>query len=284
LPQLLKRFKPDWSLSWNDIRKVVLGSPNVNMKNQEFVLLTLFTATGKQQIFPNRWVDANNYTHPAFRLRFTLSSPSRDEVLASAMSSTVMRYVSGNFPGIPFERNSGSVQNQTSLENDTHGKKSLVIVTLLIAYSIIDFVAGPDAYIDKPSSLLHIFIPAGIGAAVLSGIWLYRSALPVAETIGLSVLIGVLVAVAMVPGALRINALTAPGGGARYDYRVMPGMDSVVLRPVTEGAPSINYFSKNSFWSKFGADDTYSVLVRKGALGFYQFDASVILEDMRKRE
>jgi hypothetical protein len=284
LPGALKKFKPDWSLSWNEIRKIELGSLNVNMNSPEFVQLTLLTATGKQQIFPVRWVNANNYSRPAFHFRFGLSTPTRDDTLASAMSSEVMRYISGNFPGIPVEQNADSVQPRTSLEKDAHGKKALGIVALLIAYAIVDFIVGPDAYIDEPSSLLHIFIPAGIGGAVLSGIWLYRSALPAGEKTGLAFLIGVLVAVAMIPGALRINALTAPHGGARYEYRVMPGMDSIVLRPVVEGIPSINYFSKNRFWGKFGANDTYPVLVRKGILGFYQFDVSVIVDDIRKGE
>lgn len=284
LPQLLKRFKPDWSLAWGDVRKVELGTLNLFAPNPEFVLLTFHSATGTQRVFPAHWVDADNHSPPAFRFRFTLSSASRGDVLDSALTSEVMRYISGNFPDIPVGQNSGSAQTHTSLEKDPHGKKALAIVALLITYAIADFVAGPDAYIDAPSALLHIFIPAGILGAVLSGLWLYRSALPAGEKTGLAFLIGILVAVAMVPAALRINAFTAPGGGTRYEYRVMPGMDSVVLRPVVEGMPSIDYFSKNGFWGKFGADDTYPVLVRKGALGFYQFDASVIVDDIRRHD
>lgn len=284
LPQLLKRFKPDWSLAWGDVRRGELGTLNLFAPNPEFVLLTLHSATGTQRIFPARWVDSDSHSPPAFRLRFTLSSASRADVIDSVLSSEVMRYISGNFPEIPVGQTSGSARNHTSLEKDPHGKKALGIVALLIVYALADFVAGPDAYVEDPSELLHIFIPVGVAGAVLAGVWLYRSALPAGEKTGLAFLIGILVAVAMVPAALRINALTDPDGGRRYEYHVMPGMDSVVLRPVVEGMPAIDYFSKNGFWGKFGVNDTYPVLLRKGALGFYQFDASVIVDDIRKHQ
>lgn len=284
LPQLLKRFKPDWSLAWGDIRKVELGTLNLFAPNPEFVLLTFHSATGTKRLFPERWVDADHHSRPAFSFRFTLSSASRENVLDSVLSSEVMRYIAGNFPEIPVEQTPGSAQRHTSLEKDPHGKKALGIVALLIVYALADFVAGPDAYVDDPSELLHIFIPAGVAGAVLAGVWLYRSVLPAGEKTGLAFLIGILVAVAMVPAALRINALTAPDGGSRYEYRVLPGIDRVVLRPVVEGMPVIEYFSKNGFWGKFGANDTYPVLLRKGALGFYQFDASVIVDDIRKHQ
>lgn len=284
LPGALKIFKPDWSLPWSEIRKVELGSLNVNMRNPEFVVLTLLTAAGKQRIFPTRWVEADKYTRPAFRFRFALSSPGRDETLKPALTSEVMRYISGNFPDIPVESNPDSAQAFSSLEKDPHGRGALGIVALLIVYAIADIVVGPDSYVDEPSALLYIFVAAGCIGAAAAGIWLYKSLLPAGEKAGLAFLIGLLVAAAMVPGALRINALTDTSGGASYAYRVMPGLDSVILRPVAEDMPVIDYFSKNKFWSSFGADDTYSVHIRRGIFGFYQFNSSVIVKDIRSRD
>jgi hypothetical protein len=104
------------------------------------------------------------------------------------------------------------------------------------------------------------------------------------EKTGLAMLIGMLVAAAMVPGALRINALTDTQGASTYDYYVTQSANGVVLRPVVDGMPVIDYFAKKKFWAGFGKNDTYSVQIRKGVLGFYQFNSSIIVDDIRKHE
>lgn len=284
LPPVLRRFKPDWSLSWCEIGKIELGMAGTGVQNPEFALLTFVTSTGKRRIFPGRWVDAGNYTRPAFRFTFALNPATSDGISKSVMASPVARYISDHHPYIPFDSSLRDSEVFTSLEKDPHGRVALGIVALLILYAIADFVVGPDAYIDEPISLLHIFIAAGVAAAVLSGIWLYRSALASGEKTGLAFLIGMVAAVAMIPGALRVNALTDTVGPVLYDYHVSQGASGVILRPVVEGMPAIEYFARNRFWDKFGRNDTYPVQVRKGALGFYQFNASIIVDDLRKHE
>ncbi|MDO8988168.1 MAG: hypothetical protein Q7U91_00880 [Sideroxyarcus sp.] len=284
LPRILKRLKPDWSLAWNEVCKAELGSLNARLNNPEFVLLTLYSAAGKQRIFPVHWVNAGNYSRPAFRFRFALASPARDEIFKSAMASEVVRYISNRLPQLSIEQATGAAEVLTSLEKHPHGRMALGIVALLILYAIADFVAIPYSYVDEPSALLHLFIPAGIVGAILARIWLHKSTLPAAENNGLALLIGMLVAVAMVPGALRINALTDSDGGTTYDYYVTQSRDGVVLRPVIEGMPVIDYFAKKKFWNEFGKDDTYPVRLQKGVLEFYQFDSSIIVDDIRARD
>jgi hypothetical protein len=284
LPRMLKRFKPDWSLPWNQVQKAELSALGIRLQGPEFALLTLISAADKRRIFPAHWVDANHYSRSSFRFTFAfkLAAPTRDEIINSLMTSEVMRYIANNVPHIAIDTSLGKTEVFTSLEKNPHGRKALGIVALLILYAIIDFVAVPDSYIDEPVSLLPMFFSAGLIGAILSGIWLYKSSLPLGEKTGLAFLIGMLVAVAMIPGALRINALTDMKGAATYDYYVTQGKDSVVLRPVVEGMPTIDYFARNAFWNKFGSNDTYPVLIRKGGLGFYQFNSSVIVADLRK--
>jgi hypothetical protein len=283
---MLKRFKPDWSLAWNQVQKAELSALGIRLQSPEFALLTFISAADKRRIFPAHWVDANNFTRPAspFNFTFRMTAPPRDEIIDSLMTSEVMRYISNIVPHIAIDTTLGKTEVFTSLEKNPHGRIALGIVALLILYAIIDFVAVPDSYIEEPFSLLPIFISAGLIGAILSGIWLYKSSLPLGEKTGLAFLIGMLVAVAMIPGALRINALTDIKGAVTYDYYVTQGKDSVVLRPVVESMPTIEYFAKNAFWNKFGSNDTYPVLVRKGGLGFYQFNSSVIVVDLRKHE
>jgi hypothetical protein len=213
-----------------------------------------------------------------------MTAPPRDEIIDSLMTSEVMRYISNNVPHIAIDTTLGKTEVFTSLEKNPHGRVAIGIVILLMLYAIIDFVAVPDSYIDEPFSLLPIFISAGIIGAILSGIWLYKSSLPLGEKTGLAFLIGMLVAVAMIPGALRINALTDTNGTTTYNYYVTQGTNSVVLKPIADGMPAIDYFSKNGFWEKFGPYDTFHVQIRKGVLGFYQFNSSVIVDDIRSYE
>ena len=284
LPDWLKRFKPDWSLAWDQIQKAELGTFHARQRNPEFALLTLHSSSGKRQIFPAHWVDASSHTRPGFKFAFKLAAPTLEEILSTLMQSEVMRYMVAHAPHIPIAPELGRAELYTSLEKNPHGRKAIGIVALLILYAIVDFVAVPDSYVEQPSAQLPVFIAVGLIGAVLAWLWLSRSTLPMHEKNGLAILIGILAGVAMIPGALRINALTDGDGAITYKYYVTQGKDSVVLKPYADGMPDIDYFAKNAYWEKFGPEDTYPVQMRKGILGFYQFNSSVIVDELRKHE
>ncbi|MBU0621005.1 MAG: hypothetical protein KJ795_04065 [Gammaproteobacteria bacterium] len=284
LPPSLRRLKPDWSLSWREVSKIEFGTFNAQHRNLDFVLMTLFTATGKQKLFPAHWVDANSFTRPPFRFSLSLKSPTREEIFESAMASAIMRYITKRAPQVAVESTLGQAVIYSSLEKDPHGRKALFIVAALVLYAIVDFVAGGDSYIDEPAALMHLYIAAGVLGALLAGAWLYRSALPSGEKAGLAFLIGVLVAVAFIPGALRLNALTSPQGFETYDYYVTNGGDGVLLRPAREDMPVIEYFANHNYWKRYGKDDPYPVQIRKGGLGFYQFNSSAIVDDIHRHD
>lgn len=286
LPSILKQFKPDWFLPWRQVNTAELGTFNGRLVNSAHVQLTLSSSSEKRSIFAALWVDSENYSRPVSRFKFTLTpmTQTHDEILKSVMASEVLQYISRNVPHLPIDSTLNKAEVSTSLEKNPHGRIAIGIISLLMVYALFDLTLGPESYIDDPSSLLYIYIPAGIIGATLSGAWLYKSTLAIAEKIGLAMLIGVLVAVAMLPGALRINALTDSNSANTYDYFVTQDKDGVVLRPVVEGMPTIDYFAKNKFWGKFGKDDTYPVLIHKGSLGFYQFNSSAIVDDIHSRE
>ena len=54
------------------------------------------------------------------------------------------------------------------------------------------------------------------------------------------------------------------------------------MQPLEPGWPKIDYFAKDKYWKKFGKGDVYPVEVRKGILGFYQFNSSVIVRDIKQ--
>ncbi len=283
LPGSLKRLRPDWFLSWGEIHKVELSAPQGPMRNANLVSMALCTSSGKRRICPAVWVDPATYSRPPTRFSFRLTpmTQPRDETIKEVLASEVMRYISVCVPHLSIDSGLGQIPTAASLERDPHGRVAIAIVLGLILYAFLDGMAGPESYIDAPSSLLHIYIPAGLVGAILAGAWLYRSSLPAAEKLGLAMLIGVLVGVAMVPGALRINALTDSGGPERYDFYVVTfGADEVVLRPLKDGLPDIDYFARHAYWDRYRNGALYPVQVHKGILGFYQFNSSIIIDDM----
>ena len=286
LPSILKRFKPDWFLPWSLVSKAELGTLNGKLVNSALVQLTLVTSSEKRRIRAAVWVDPENYTRPVTRFKFTLTpiTPSHDEILKSVMSSEVLQYISRNVPHFSVGSTLNNAEVFTSLEKNPHGRIAIGIIFALFAYTFLDVILGPESYIDDPSSLLHIYISAGVVGAMLSGAWLYRSTLTVTEKTGLAILIGAVVGFAMIPGALRINALTDFNHANTYDYKVTQGTNRVVLRPVVDGMPDIDYFATNRFWGKFDKNMTYPVQIHKGILGFYQFNSSAIADDIHKHE
>lgn len=286
LPSMLKQLKPDWFLPWHQVKKAELGIIGARLVNETQARLTLSSSSGKRHIFPALWVDPGNYSRPATQFKFTITSttPPQDEILNSVMSSEVLHYISRNVPNLSVDSTLDKAEVFVSLERNLHGRIAIGLIFSLLAYAFFDAILGPESYIDEPASLLYVYIPAGVIAAILSGAWLYRSALPIAERIGLAALIGVVASFAMIPGALRINALTDFNRADTYDYVVAQGADGIVLRSVVTGMPDIDYFAKNKFWGKFDKNATYPVQVHKGLLGFYQFNSSAIADDIHKHE
>lgn len=287
LPPSLKWLYPDWVLPWGQVTKAEFG-PVVKgrLLTQDGVLLTLASASGKRRIFPSRWVDADNYSRPASlpKLTFKHATPRLEEILDTIMASAVMRHLAKYAPHIVVSGNWEKTELFNSLERNFHGRISIIILILLMVYTAIDLIAGPDSYIDPPASLAYIYISAGVCGTILSAAWLSRSTLTKIEMGGLSMLIGVAVAFAMIPGALRINALTDRNNLPTYDYHVTLDADGVILQPAAPGLPSIDYFARNRYWGQFAKNHAYPVEIHKGLLGFYQFNSSAIADDIHHQE
>ncbi|MFH0934002.1 MAG: hypothetical protein V1879_02240 [Pseudomonadota bacterium] len=282
LPDFLKRLWPDWSLSWSEIRKAELGARGSHAFNAIHVQLTLHAASGKRRVTPAVWVDPVTYERPSLRnaFRFASMRASGEMIVKDVMASRIVGYIAEHVPHLAIESRLGKAADMVSIEKDPQGKAALVIIFALVLYAFVDALAGPESYIDSPSSLFHIYVIAGAAGALVAWMWLRRSLLPVAERAGLALLIGAVLGVAMLPGALRINGMTAPEPTATSEYFVTQDAEGVVLRPVKDGLPTIEYFARHAYWDKYIGGESYPVRVHKGVLGFYQFDSSVIIDDI----
>ena len=258
-----------------------LSIPPQLTRQPDFVRISFITSSAKQKIFPTHWVHPERHgLKNIFKPNWAfLSRKNSDAELAQLIAkSEVGRYLAEKLPHISIGLPVTVKVTMYSLERNKHGRIATGIIFLLLVYTIVDLMAGPESYIDHPPLLTYLQVAAGVVAIVLSGLWLSKSALLSAEKIGLAVMIGVLAAIAMWPGALRINALFDNKGLVEYDCQVIQGAGSVILQPFNKEIPAIDYFATNKYWEKFGKDDLYPVKIRKGVLGFYQFNSAEIVK------
>jgi len=282
MPEFFKRWLPDWSLAWSEIKAIELRPSKLAGGSATMATLALAHGTGERTICPLLWADPQTYIAPR-KMVFTLSlSFSRPPVVSAEKdipASEVMRYLRQYRPDIPVaSKLNDSSQRPIDLEKDPHGKVGILLIFLLIAYAIIDLFIGPESYIDQPPHLFYF--ASGLLAALLAGIWLSRSKLHLAEKIGLALLIGMVTSVTMLPGTLRINALL--NNAEVHEYRVIRSGNGILLQPLDEGIPHIVYFADNDYWARYGKDDTYPVKIRKGILGGYQFDVASITDEIHR--
>lgn len=287
LSGLLKRFKPDWSLAWSQVSKIEIVIMSPLVRNPDLIGLTLTAGLNKHKIIPVRWINPENYARPGLRAGFQffkLKSHAEDidDIKRAVKATEAARYIAENVNIPIIDAQLNKITTPESLEQDPYGRVAAFLVILLLGYAIIDIMLGPESYVNDPLDNLKLYVAAGIIGTILSGLWISRSELSTGTKAGLALFIGIMIGVAMVPGALRINTALDKNASATHGYRVIQGDDGVVLQPLEPGWPEINYFAKDKYWEKFGKDDVYPVQVRKGALGFYQFNSAAIVKDIKQ--
>ncbi len=282
LPQRLKWISPDCTLEWGQISSVGLSIPKGVPRRPELVTMTIVAGTRTKKIQPVRWVDPDTYApspdKPWWKFERGRFRPEGQGMMEAVSASAVVRYVARRIPQLAIDSRLAEKETMTALENNPHGRVAIAILFLLFAYMLLDLMLGPESYLDAPSTLIHIYALTGIIAAALSAIWLAGSSLKTGEKAGLAMLLGLMASAAMLPGALRINALFDSHGLVTYDCRVIQDARHVTLQPFAAGIPPVDYFAANPYWSKFGKGDVYEVRIRRGILSFYQFDSATIIE------
>ena len=152
-----------------------------------------------------------------------------------------------------------------------------LILTVLVAfYALLDGVYWPgDNYAeDMPYSL---FLVVGLVSAVIAGIALRYTILPVWEKAGLAALLGIVMALAAVPGALRINGMTDETGSAMHTYVLE---EKGMLEPQQAHLPIIEQPVYAPFWQDQPVGSTWEFKLRKGVLGFWQYDSRTVLKQI----
>ena len=278
LPAWLQFLYPSWSVSWSQVRALSLQPSKVNSTLQG-VMLMLETSAGTRKLAPYNWVDPETYQPVSpWKLLKQLRRYDAQDLAAQIDTSPLMQYVRAVLPNVPVKRPENLVSTSFAIEKNTSSLVVVAVFLFLILYAVLDggFLLH-ETYVQDPPYAAFALI--GIIGAVVSGLWMLRSQVPVSEGLVIALMTGCGLSVAVYPGALRINALTDAEGFKTYQYTLTVRRD---FQPQTVGMPVLRFDNYYEYWGQFGSGSDYAFQLRWGGLGFYQLNLEPIEQAMRE--
>ena len=167
-----------------------------------------------------------------------------------------------------------------ALEKNKHSLIAMVLIVLLGLYALIDYMLNLEAFVIEPDLLGIILL--SLMVVVVSYLVLKKGRIPVTESLGLAVILGVVSGLATPPVLLRLNQLTDDDGLRTYQYLLNNQLMLVPLENQEGDLPVLYFPDNNEYWEHFEDNSQHNISLRKGGLGFYQVNMSPIYKDMRE--
>ena len=284
-PVWLQWFQPSWRIAWSELETVCPSTSNT-LGVAVPGAIELITPQQTRRVLPYRWIDPNEPETEGWRERMAVSTGADTAKLILAMDrSLFINYLRDAGITVDLETIAEGTPKQFALESNVHTRAAMVILAILALYVLIDVFVLPETYADFNGSFTVVYTVLGLATAAAAFGWLMATRVPMPESITLALLIGLVIGLACYPAALRLNMLTDPHGLQDTPYYVNNDDPRVVrLVPAGQGLPTIEYFKRVPYWTKFDKGDIFTVKLRKGMLGFYQFHQKSIIEDIRRFE
>ena len=278
LPRMLQFLMPSWSAKWQEVSRASLEK-RPGVRGPVAIQLVLQTYRGEKRVLrPFVWVDAKESERQGAgdSLR-KIQSMSPAEVQQVILESPVLRFMRAHVSRLRAETTWDTMAAPFALGTNPRGLLCLMLFAALLAYAAADFILNKETYAAQPP--YGFFAMIGLLVAVGAGRWLRQGKIPLAESAGLAIVLGLMCGVAAYPGLLRANQLTDTAGLRTYLYRLEANGS---LKPVQDGPPTLAFPRYGDYWGSFGIGSVHEVRLRKGGLGFYQVDMAPINDAMRK--
>jgi|SRR5690242_10087515 len=278
LPMLVRVLRPDWSLQWSQVREMRIVVPKA-MFHPNLIMIEIDAGPIKRKLQALHWaVDASGAESVPWRERFFSGfRPTRekDKALQQIEQSSIVRYA--REAGVSVTTTDRGAPSGFSLEKHRHALVASVLVLALLCYAVVDLAVNEEIHAVQPP--LVLFILAGALADLVATVWLGVTGVPRAETLGVALLLGAAVGVALYPGSLRLNQMTDSEGLRTYEYRLT---EYVVFSPSAPLLPVLRFPADADYWGQFKLGTTHSFELRKGGLGFYQVNMGPVHDKMRE--
>lgn len=200
-------------------------------------------------------------------------------VNALRLTTDIYNQIKLVFPEIE-DKGNKAAEAGFALEKNRFSLIAMVLIALLGLYALIDYMLNLEAFVVEPD--LFEIILLSLLVSVISYLVLKKGRIPVIESLGLAVILGVIFALAAPPALLRLNQLTDDEGLITYQYLLNNELKLVPLENQAGDLPVLYFPDNKEYWSHFADNSHHDISLRKGGLGFYQVNMSPIYRDMRK--
>lgn len=277
MPGWLHFLLPGWFLRWDQVQTASISLAGA-ARGPRGPVLVLEGAGRQHRVYPWLWVDDATPVDTSLTIAWRrLISAGPSAIEAAVDDSPVMRYIAINRPNLQLERGAANAEPVFALESNPQTLFVVIAFFVFGFYALIDglFVRS-EVYTETP--FYTAFIAIGLLVALVVWRWLARGEVPRAEAIALAVMLGLSVAAAAHPGALRVNAMTDSVGLQTYKYVRTTNGD---YRPIQSELPVLTFTSYLDYWTSFADGSVYEFQLRKGGLGFYQLNMKPVNDAMR---
>jgi hypothetical protein len=135
----------------------------------------------------------------------------------SPRDSTLLGVLAGYGIDVVDQAEADAARLAFALEKNRYSRAGLIVLAVLATYACADGIVMIDeAYAEDAP--LPAFLFAGVMVAMAGIVLLLRGGVPIAESIGLGVLVGTVFGFASYPATLRVNALSDSTGMQHYEY------------------------------------------------------------------
>jgi len=276
LPGPLEALRPGWTLRWDEVNRARLYRRR-GMSGPLSVRLELVTLRGTRRVAPWQWIDpqASEATLQGETLRGTrtLAGP---PLLGAVLDSPLMRFATARLRQLDTDAVLAGNSAGYALEHSPRALAVVVLFFALVGYALTDTVVNTDAYAGEPP--YGLFAGWGALGAGLAWLWMRAGEVPALERGVVALLLGAALGAALHPGLLRVNAATDADGPHTYRYRLL---DDLTLQPPLQGLPPLDFSRYREYWRQFRPGSTHPIVLRRGALEFYQVDMAPLRAALR---
>lgn len=277
--KMFQRFKPSWSLAWEDIEHV-----GVKQGNDHILSLLLLSRTGKRyKLRASQWVDPK---YPVciggWRALFPPLMPHPDERGGQGLrASVIYDYLVDAGIAIDLSGEHRVPVAGFDLTGDARTASLLWLLAIIVFAAFFGYIESNEDWPSGAGGLGIAFVFIGGVAGILLGVWLARAGVPRFESVGLGIVSGAVVCGALYPLSLYVNAMGDEHGLRPYTYLVRPGQG---LEPTRTGMPWIRKKKSLGHWHQFTDGAEYRIWMRKGGLGVWQFDSERLMDEVRESQ
>ncbi len=173
------------------------------------------------------------------------------------------------------------LKNEFALEKNTASLAALFIMASMLIYALVDTVfINLYEIVGYPDIKSLLIVLSAMPICLLGFIFyslMIRSSVPERETIVLTILCVISLAITAHPLLQRIDTIIASKPMQTYNYRMIkPG----VFEPVEIGPPKLNLRTQCEYWQQYTVNTSYQISLQHGGLGMWQLDGEALDKDI----